>query len=205
MALGELLLRGGPRAALPVLRRGRAHRQCLRLRAPQVPPHRRLYSDDVIDWAASADAGVTVGLPDWALVHEQFGSPLVPRPAWRAPSSKRSPRLAAAFTVCPVIRVRPIFMLRLTLFVVAAFSTARPTLRRLLLAPARRTPHLPLAPLSSLLSVACPTCTSLLTSAVRRTVRPAEPKGRCWWWPLAAGFHLDDQNRLAPAFPSPML
>jgi hypothetical protein len=54
---------------------------------------------------ASADAGVAVGLPDWALVHEQFGTPPVPRPAdpalARTPSSKRSPRrsLAAAFTV----------------------------------------------------------------------------------------------------------
>lgn len=66
-----------------------------------------LYSDDDIDWAAGADAGVSVavGLPDWALVHEQFGAPPVPRPAdpalARTPASKRSPRrsLAAAFTV----------------------------------------------------------------------------------------------------------
>lgn len=36
-----LLLRGGPRAALPELRRRRAHRQRLRLGAPEVPPHRR--------------------------------------------------------------------------------------------------------------------------------------------------------------------
>lgn len=64
-----------------------------------------LYSDDDIDWPAGADAGVAVGLPDWALVHEQFGAPPVPRPAEpalaRTPSSKRSPRrsLAAALTV----------------------------------------------------------------------------------------------------------
>ncbi|XP_066313553.1 B-box zinc finger protein 22-like [Miscanthus floridulus] len=66
-----------------------------------------LYSDDEIDWAAGTDAGagVGVGLPDWALVHEQFGAPPVPSPAEpaiaRTPASKRSPRrsLAAAFTV----------------------------------------------------------------------------------------------------------
>jgi len=70
-----------------------------------------LYSVDDIDWAAGTDAGagvsvsVAVGLPDWALVHEQFGAPPVPRPVEpvlaRTPASKRSPRrsLAAAFTV----------------------------------------------------------------------------------------------------------
>lgn len=69
-----------------------------------------LYSDDDIDWAAGADAGggvsVAVTLPDWSLVHEQFGAPpVVPRHAdpalARTPSSKRSPRrsVAAAFTV----------------------------------------------------------------------------------------------------------
>lgn len=64
-----------------------------------------LYSDDDIDWAAGTDSGVGVGLPDWALVHEQFGVSPVPRPAdpalAKTPASKRSPRrsLAAAFTV----------------------------------------------------------------------------------------------------------